>query len=179
METRHFFDYLPKRYKGSVQDEKVRNFIYDFKFGKAKAARWAAVAVANFFFRSYGSQCEDYTFVCVPSRDRRTYRRRFAYFANEVEELCGIKNAMEHVIIIGQREALHNTESHFVCESGYDVIIDSDYFKGRKVVIFDDLYTSGESARRFADELTAAGARVVGGLFLAKTIWKGGRYESR
>ena len=180
MEKRNFLEYLPKRFKArNEQDEKVRRFIYDFKCGRAKAARWAAVAVANYFFNCFGSQCEEYTIVCVPSRSLSTYRRRFSYFAKEVSELCGIQNAMEHVIIIGERQALHNSKSHCVCEDGYDVIIDTDYFKGRKVIVFDDLYTSGASATRFADELTAAGAQVVSGLFLAKTIWKGGQYESK
>ena len=86
---------------------------------------------------------------------------------------------MDHVIIVGEREALHNNTNHCVCESGYDVILDFEWFKGRKVIIFDDIYTSGETANRFADELRQSGANIIGGLFLAKTIWKGGRYESK
>ena len=71
-------------------DVLVRNFIYDFKRGRRKAARRAAVEVANFFFHNWGSQCEEYTFVCVPSRNNATYRNRFSYFSEEVEELCGV-----------------------------------------------------------------------------------------
>lgn len=177
MKTRHFFEYLPKRYKArGEQDIKVRNFIYDFKRGQKSAARFAAIEVANFFFRSFGSECEDYTFVCVPSRNNVTYRRRFGYFANEVEELCGCKNAMNHVIIVGERDALHNSVTHCVCESGYDYIIDLEWFRGRKVIVVDDLITSGATADTFAAELSAAGATIVGGLFLARTITKEGRY---
>ena len=180
MQIRTFFEYLPKRFKArSEQDEKVRNFIYDFKLGRDRATRFAAVGVANFLFRSFGSQCDNYTLVCVPARNKTTYRKRFGYFAKEVEELCGIKNAMDHVIIVGEREALHNTTNHCVCESAYDVILDFEWFKGRKVIIFDDIYTSGETANRFAEELRQSGATIIGGMFLAKTIWKGGRYESK
>lgn len=177
MKTRHFLEYLPKRYKArNEQDIRVRNFIYDFKRGRDRAARMAAVEVANFFFRCFGSECEDYTFVCVPSRNNATYRSRFSYFAREVEELCGCKNAMDHIVIVGERQALHNSNTHCVCESGYDYLIDIDWFKNRKVVIFDDLITSGATARTFADELSAAGATIIGGLFLARTITKEGTY---
>ena len=75
MQIRTFYEYLPKRVKArSEKDEQVRNFIYDFKLGRDKAARFAAVGVANFLFRSFGSQCDEYTFVCVTARTKTTYR---------------------------------------------------------------------------------------------------------
>lgn len=177
MQTRHFWEYLPQRFKPrSEMDVLVRNFIYDFKRGRRKAARRAAVEVANFFFHNWGSQCEEYTFVCIPARNNATYRNRFSYFSEEVEELCGCKSAMDHVMIIGERQARHNSYNHCVCESGYDFLLDIEWFKGRKVVIVDDIMTSGATARSFAEELSAAGATIIGGLFLCRTITKEGTY---
>ena len=45
-----------------------------------------------------------------------------------------------------------------------------------QVVIVDDIMTSGATARSFAEELSAAGATIIGGLFLCRTITKEGTY---
>lgn len=77
---------------------------------------------------------------------------------------------MSHVTIRGERQALHRTADHVVREcEGYFVNLDADFFRGRKVIVFDDLITSGKTAENFAQMLTEAGAEVVGGIFLART----------
>lgn len=47
--------------------------------------------------------------------------------------------------------------------------IGSTLLPGKKVVIFDDLITSGRSAEAFRQMLEEAGAEVLGGIFLAET----------
>ena len=178
MKTRHFFEYLPKRYDiRSERDQQVRNLVYGFKSGKSAACTFAAQAVSNFFVRSYGDRCNEYTLVCVPSSSNSAYRRRFSRFAAMVSDLCGVADAMTYVTIIGEKQPLHTSSCHFVCEDNYEVRVSADYFRGRKVIIFDDLITTGRTARTFAAQLTAAGAEVIGGLFLAETfkVKKGGQ----
>lgn len=84
---------------------------------------------------------------------------------------------MTYVTIIGEKQPLHTSAFHFVCEDNYEVRVSADYFRGRKVIVFDDLITTGRTARKFAAQLTAAGAEVIGGLFLAETfkVKKGGQ----
>ena len=48
----------------------------------------------------------------------------------------------------------------------------TDFFKGKDVLLFDDIITKGISYATTADNLEACGANVLGGLFLAKTFYK-------
>ena len=50
------------------------------------------------------------------------------------------------------------------------VVFDKEFFAGRKVIIFDDLVTTGTTAENFAALLQEAGAEVKGALFIAKSV---------
>lgn len=172
MKTKHFYDYLPQRFAPtSLTDEQVRSFIYKFKNGDKMAAKHAAKLVATLLWRWYSHNCSDYVIVCVPSSNASEYKKRFSYFAAVVADRCAQDNAMAHVHIWGKREALHRSAGHVVRDTDdYCVTVDDDFFRGRKVIIFDDLITTGTTADNFAEQLKAAGADVRGGLFLAQTI---------
>lgn len=166
-----FYEYLPKRYaETSGRVSQVRNLIYRFKDGDKAASLHVAGLVSNLLWRWYGTRCTDYTVVCVPSSSRGEYRRRFCYFSAVVASRCREANAMPFVDIIGKRDALHRTANHIVCEDNYFVHLSSDFFKGRKVIVFDDLITTGATAERFAARLAEAGAEVVGAIFIAHTV---------
>ncbi len=47
---------------------------------------------------------------------------------------------------------------------------DKDFFKGKKVLVFDDIITQGFSYAHFANLIETFGACVLGSIFLAKTI---------
>lgn len=49
---------------------------------------------------------------------------------------------------------------------------DRAFFKGKKVLVFDDIITTGGSYALFAEEVEKHGALVVGGLFLTRTHYK-------
>jgi predicted amidophosphoribosyltransferase len=48
---------------------------------------------------------------------------------------------------------------------------DKEFFKDKKVLVFDDVITRGYSYARFACHLESFGASVIGGMFLAKTLF--------
>lgn len=78
---------------------------------------------------------------------------------------------MKHIQILGKREALHRTANHVVQDNAnYHVVFDKEFFAGRKVIIFDDLVTTGATAENFASLLQDAGAEVKGALFIAKSV---------
>lgn len=80
-----------------------------------------------------------------------------------------VQNGNEHLAIYGERTAKHLSADR-VCEDfGYSVRLDRDYFKGKKVIIFDDVITSGATANEFASQLAECGAQVMGAMFLART----------
>ena len=172
MKKINFYEYLPQRFAAtSEQIVKVRNLIYKFKSGRKEAANFAADLIVRLMWNRYGHKCNEYTIVCVPASSNAEYRHRFSYFSHVVACRCQQENAMKHIQILGKREALHRTANHVVQDnSNYHVVFDKEFFAGRKVIIFDDLVTTGATAENFASLLQDAGAEVKGALFIAKSV---------
>ena len=172
MKKINFYEYLPQRFAAtSEQIIKVRNLIYNFKSGRKEAANFAADLIVRLLWNWYGHKCNEYTIVCVPASSNAEYRHRFSYFSHVVACRCQQENAMKHIQILGKREALHRTANHVVQDNAnYHVVFDKDFFAGRKVIIFDDLVTTGTTAENFAALLQEAGAEVIGALFIAKSV---------
>ena len=171
MKTIGFYDYIPQRYASNeINEQRVRNFIYAFKRGERKAVDYAVTLVSDALTRWYGVGCQDIALCCIPASDNCKYVRRCKRFAQEVSKRTGIINGTKHVNIFGQREAKHNNDNHMVNESvNYAVSTDPAFFIGKRVIVFDDVITTGNTAEDFAEELKEVGADVIGGLFLART----------
>ena len=52
-----------------------------------------------------------------------------------------------------------------------EIEFDQDFFKGRKVIVFDDILTKGFAYAIFANKIEKMGAEVLGGLFIGKTVY--------
>jgi orotate phosphoribosyltransferase len=83
-------------------------------------------------------------------------------------------NGYDHVRILEDRLAIHehrkDEEKHIERVRVMD--FDSDFFKGKYVICFDDVLTTGESWATYAQHLEQLGAHILGGIFLAKTTYK-------
>lgn len=169
MKTFNYYEYNSKRFDTSAEAEQVRNFIFAFKDGKQWATDYAADMVVNSFVDTYGDKASDFVLVCAPAANNKKYCKRFNRFAQMVSKGAKVQNGNEHLSIYGERTAKHLTADR-VCENfGYSVRLDRDYFKGKKVIIFDDVITSGATANEFASQLAECGAQVMGAMFLART----------
>ena len=83
-------------------------------------------------------------------------------------------NGFDHVQVSGSRKRAHITREYELhTDIKRFVHIDAEYFCGKRVLVIDDIYTTGQSTRAFIGALKAVGADVVGALFLTKTKWFG------
>lgn len=79
-------------------------------------------------------------------------------------------NGFDHIEVRGRRKRAHVTGVYeLATDIEQYVHIDEDYFRDRKVVVIDDIYTTGHSSRAFIEAMEQAGATVVMAGFLAKT----------
>ncbi|MCR4852479.1 MAG: phosphoribosyltransferase [Prevotella sp.] len=164
-----FYTYLPNRLlrKATFEEQMTHNFILDFKDGRNYAKQKAARIVGNAI--SFKNS-NDVVFCCIPASSAYATARRYKKFSAMVCELCGADNAFDHVHVYGKKTKKHNSREHIVSDfADYNVVIDEDYFKGKRVVIFDDLVTTSETADRFKERIELAGGKVIGALFLAHT----------
>ena len=78
----------------------------------------------------------------------------------------------------GNRKRAHITgEYELATNIKHLVNIDAEYFRGKKVLVIDDIYTTGRSSDAFISAIEATGAHVRMAMFLAKTRWFGERRD--
>ncbi len=78
-----------------------------------------------------------------------------------------VKDMVFLCVPASRQEVNKSRYKEFCKESIMD--FDKPFFKGKQVLIFDDIITTGGSYAIFAEEVEKHGAHVVGGLFLART----------
>lgn len=169
MKTFNYYEYNSKRFDRSAKAEQVRNFIFAFKDGKKWATDYAADMVAKSFSQTYGDKAGDFVLVCAPAANSKKYTKRFSRFASKVSQGAKVQNGNDHLFIYGERTAKHLNADHVSESFDYKVALDREYFNGKKVIIFDDVITSGATANEFASQLAECGAQVMGAMFLART----------
>lgn len=165
-----FFDYLPTKYEASEREWEIRRMIWDFKNGKR--SRGVAELVARQIREQFKADTGNIVFVCIPASTQEINTARYCTFSNEVCRLAGTINAFEYITIEGERVAIHETKCSKVVTNVQVIDIKKEFFKGKKVLLFDDMLTKGYSYARFACELERYGAEVLGGYFLGRTLLK-------
>ena len=75
-------------------------------------------------------------------------------------------NAYSHISVVSEREERHLGGTGM--NTG-QLSFDEEFFKGKYVLLFDDIITRGDSMRTFKRKMEALGATVIGGLSLGKT----------
>lgn len=163
-----FFDYLPTKYEANPREWKIRKFIWGFKDGKF--THEAAEIVARKLREVFGQYTQNIVFACIPASSAQKNEIRYRSFSDEVCRLAGTANAYHAISIEGSRLAIHETKSSKTVSNVEIINFDKEFFKGKKVVVFDDIITQGYSYARFACMLESFGAQVLGGLFLGRTL---------
>lgn len=168
----NFGTYVPKAFR-ELATEEERSFsewVINFKDGQKAQLKEGAQMVIGKLRQWYGDKARELVVVPVPCSSMAQYRFRFSYFCVVVANTLGQENPMQHVTILGKRTAAHRNPAHTIAQDdNYEVQIDGDFFNGKKVVIVDDIVSSGRTADDFAKLLEEAGAEVKGGIFFAKT----------
>ena len=144
--------YLPQKYlrHASFEAQEADRLIIDFKSGR----KYATERVSRLFAKTLSlMDLKDTIIVCIPASCQRTYTRRFRKFSENVCAKTGAINGFDHIKVIGKREKVH---------------ISGD-FQGKRILIIDDICTTGRTSDDFREKMEQAGAHVRMAMFLAKT----------
>ena len=163
-----FFDYLPVKYEANEREWEVRKMIWDFKDGKRSLA--VAELIARKIREQFGTECKNITLACIPASSSNKNELRYKDFAEEVARLTGCKNAYRAITVEGGRLAIHESKGAKMVQNVEVIKFDELFFKGKKVLVFDDILTQGTSYARFSCVLENMGAEVLGGYFLGRTL---------
>ena len=109
---------------------------------------------------------KDLTFVCIPASSAIKTELRYAEFSKRICEETGMINAYDHITVVSS-----TTEKKFggsgICTES--LAFDDNYFKGRYILLFDDVITKGESMLRFKRKMEELGANVIAGFSVGRT----------
>ena len=163
------YDYVPQRFLGRVPlEQKILNMmILGFKDGRNVYSRIFARQMARALSEI---DMSDVVVVCVPASTRYSHVRRWKQFSAMLCRLTGAIDGFDRVQVSGSRRRAHITgECELATNIKHYVHVDADFFRGKKVLVIDDIYTTGQSSTAFIGAMQAAGASVVMAMFLAKT----------
>lgn len=163
------FPYVPKRFLcvASFEEIALHYMILGFKDGRNVHTRWAARQFAQALT---AINLSDVVVVCIPASTQWSHVRRWRRFSQMLCRLTGAVDGFDRIQVSGSRKRAHITgECELSTNIKHYVHIDADWFRGRKVMVIDDIYTTGRSSQAFIGAIEAAGATVVMSMFLAKT----------
>ncbi|MBO4658911.1 MAG: phosphoribosyltransferase [Prevotella sp.] len=158
-------------YSLSAEEWDNREMIYNFKnnseltdpISHQQALEKAIGLFIPMLKTTFGEQLHQLTLVCIPASTAEKTKARFEDFARIVTEETGMENGYHHVQVAVDAESKHLADQPLYT-------IDEEWFKGRDVLLFDDIMATGGSIKSFAGQMTAAGAHVVAAVVLGKTI---------
>lgn len=158
--------YYPSRYK-RLLDEEQRGFcrtLYAFKEGENHGID---------FFKACMAALPVDTASChvmfMPCSNWIKYGQRFKrldwYITTHRKELT---SGLYNVDVHSERESLHECKgSERILERNYNITGD---IKGKRIIIVDDVFTSGQSLTDYKEEIERCGGEVVAAIFYGKTV---------
>ena len=177
----YLFYYFPTTCEFQVTDEewKNRHLIWNFKNepennilpSAHEAAQEIVVAeIKQKLLKSFGEKNLNYlTLVCLPAS---THSKNWARYYDFSKRLCSetfMKNAFPFIHIMKDGMSKKHPKNHTGHSIQPEIKYEEDFFKGRYVLLFDDVITKGETMLRYKKAMEDLGAIVIGGMCLGKT----------
>lgn len=113
--------------------------------------------------QTFGELLPELTLVCVPASSSSKNEARYKEFSELLCERTGMSNAYTHFSVT--EEAYGENEWNSI-----DAVFDWDYFRGRSILLFDVLLSTGESLRNYSELMDSHGAEVIACITLGKSF---------
>lgn len=158
--------YYPSRYK-RLLDEEQRGFcrtLYAFKEGENHGIDFFKACMAALPVDT--TSCH---IMFMPCSNWIKYGQRFKrldwYITTNRNELT---SGLYDVDVHSERESLHECKgSERILERNYNI---TGGIKGKRIIIVDDVFTSGQSLTDYKEEIERCGGEVVAAIFYGKTV---------
>ena len=163
----HVLEYLPTRYSATYSQREDRSAVYRFKDTGICEGR-IFDGFVNIIKQIAGNNKSDYVICFIPASSQSKTYTRYSSLATRLENATGVKACFGAI-----KRSVDKASGYLNGKSGNPIeglSYDSSYFRGKKVILIDDVITRGRTFCMTANELLDRGAIDVVGLFVAKTI---------
>lgn len=162
-----FYHYYPTRFNDiSSESEKARRLIWNFKDGIT--TNTVSNLLSNKLKETFSNyELSELTLVCIPASTIDANIERYQTFSKTVCSATGMKNGFTKIQITKEKTPAHLSANHVSEPAEY--YFDSSFFKGAKVILFDDVVTKGRSMAQFKQYLEDIGADVICAISIGRT----------
>lgn len=165
LEYVNLMEYLPMRYPPTLEEEKNRRIVSNFKRGRCSPELKNQFTDA---IKQLKEERKDVKLrVCfMPAITADKTALRYSQLATAIESETGIPSDY-HTILPKRATELMATGKTDPAE---DFLINKEQIEGKDIILIGDIITTGTNFTKTCQKLTELGAKSVIGLFLAKTI---------
>ncbi|MFW6281746.1 MAG: phosphoribosyltransferase [bacterium] len=166
----YLFDYYPDRLIDSenftLNDKNNRRKIFDFKNGyKFEDMANNISELIKIYFNN--KDRNEIYFIPIPASTGEKHDRRYKKFCKKVSEITGVINGNGLAKNKYDRKSIHSeTNGTFSIDN---IRIDRNV-RGKKVVLFDDIITTGNQFKKITKKIEKHGGKVIMGMFLGETV---------
>ena len=164
---RHVLEYLPTRYSASYSQKADRSAVYRFKDdGICEQRIFDGFVEAIKQMTGYNKS--GYVICFIPASSQAKTNIRYRNLATRLENATGVRACFNAI-----SRTVDKASGYLNGKSGNPIAglsFDASYFRGKKVILIDDVITRGRTFCLTANELLDRGAIDVEGLFVAKTV---------
>lgn len=166
MKYYYTMEYLPVRYDGTSEQIANRKAVWNFKDGCASDKIISDLASKVEVIAGYNKS--NYVICFVPASTGWKTQRRYSAVANKLQQRTGVAATLCAITKPQDSEAGHISGK--TADPSADFSFSSEYFRGKNVILVDDVITRGRTLSTTGDRLLSRGANSVTGLVVAKTI---------
>ena len=169
--------YYYKTSHGAVSDgdQRTRHLVFAFKdkfhnksiFEINRARSVFSDEVSTLLKKLYGDSIGDVWFCTAQASTPESADRRFKAFCEKVSAACGVNNGYELIEVTGTKLSA-STEGGV--RGDISNLSISSAVVGKKIVLFDDIITSGKSMSNLRSALLAKGASSVDCVAFGRTV---------
>ena len=165
LEYVNLMEYLPLRYPPTLEEEKNRRIVSNFKRGRCSQELKNQFTDA---IKQLKEERKDVKLrVCfMPAITADKTALRYSQLATAIETETGIPSDY-HTILPKRATELMATGK---TDSAEDFLFNKEQIEGKDIILIGDIITTGTNFTKTSLKLTELGAKSVFGLFLAKTI---------
>ena len=165
LEYVNLMEYLPLRYPPTLEEEKNRRIVSNFKRGRCSPELKNQFTDA---IKQLKEERKDVKLrVCfMPAITADKTALRYSQLATAIESETGIPSDY-HTILPKRATELMATGKTDPAE---DFLFNKEQIEGKDIILIGDIITTGTNFTKTCQKLTELGAKSVIGLFLAKTI---------
>lgn len=132
-----------------------------------KAVEWAILQTKEIIETTFGKESTQYiTFVCIPASSQKISERRYKAFSEKLCKATGMIDSFNYIKVTHAKTKVHTGGKSF----SQDMLeYDPNFFKGKYVLLFDDIITTGSSMKSFKAKLQELGSTVIGGMAIGRS----------